>query len=207
MITEYTDNTIDDIADNNADDIAEDIADNNYDTIDEYEIKREIHRLEDRLLYNKNILFLYRLSKLYKKSSNISDIDIDVDPVNLTWSIQYNHRSNNYSSNYYDYNNNDEYPDKKSEICKKNTKISFGKNKKYFIKGGIAYNIYRNSSDELRIINKDYDLELDMKQQKNLIIRYSKNFDIPEYMALSVLLYISDNKWDDESIIHYLSII
>jgi hypothetical protein len=175
---------------------------NDLNNINEYEIKKEIILLEEEITAKKNKLFLYRLSKLYKHSPNISGITIEVDPANVSWNIKYTHETNNYNHNYYNVGDNLEM-----DSYKKHTKISIGKNKKYFIKGGISYNIYRNSNNELRIINKEYDLELDMSEQRNLIIRYSRNHDIPEYMALSILLYISDNKWDDESIIHYLSII
>jgi hypothetical protein len=93
------------------------------------------------------------------------------------------------------------------ETVEKETVVIFGKNKKYFIKGGIKYNIYKNSTSELRIINSEYDLELDMEEQYSLINRYANNVNIPECLALSVFLYLSDNKWDDLNIITYLSVI
>ncbi len=92
-------------------------------------------------------------------------------------------------------------------VEKKVTQISFGKLKKYFLKGGIKFNIYRNSNGELRIINSDYEFELDLEEQKSLISKYSSNKNVPEWLALKVFLYISYNKWDDRSIINHLSVI
>jgi hypothetical protein len=92
-------------------------------------------------------------------------------------------------------------------VEKKITQISFGKLKKYFLKGGIKFNIYRNSNGELRIINSDYEFELDLEEQKSLILKYTSNKNVPEWLALKVFLYISYNKWDDRSIINHLSVI
>jgi hypothetical protein len=92
-------------------------------------------------------------------------------------------------------------------VEKKITQISFGKLKKYFLKGGIKFNIYRNSNGELRIINSDYEFELDLEEQKSLILKYASNKNVPEWLAIKVFLYISYNKWDDRSIINHLSVI
>ena len=101
----------------------------------------------------------------------------------------------------------EETSDETSDKIEKETYVSFGKNKKYFIKGCIKYNIYKNSTGELRIINSEYDLELDMEEQYLLINKYANNVNIPESLALSVFLYLSDNKWDDLNIITYLSVV
>ena len=94
------------------------------------------------------------------------------------------------------------------EHRKNKTLIIFGKSKKYFIKGGyVPYNIYKNSAGELRIINSEYDLELDMDEQYELINSYASNINIPECLALSVFLYLADNKWDDLNLITYLSVV
>ena len=76
-----------------------------------------------------------------------------------------------------------------------------------FIKGGIKYNIYKNSKGDLRIINLDYDLELDMDEQYSLIYRYAYNKNIPECIALRIFLYMIYNKWDDDDMTTYLSVV
>ena len=71
----------------------------------------------------------------------------------------------------------------------------------------LRFKIYRKSSKILSIINKDYNIELDIMEQTALIERYSKNKNIPEWLALKVFLSIRENEWDDESVINYFSII
>ncbi len=89
----------------------------------------------------------------------------------------------------------------------KTTLISFGKSDKYFIRGGVKYNIYTNSKGELRIVNTDYDSELDIDEQKSLISKYANNKNIPESFALCILLYMAYNKWDDTSMAIHLSVV
>jgi len=192
--------------------------------MDENEFRIYILKLEKELKDSKEKLFLNRLSKLYDKSLQncISEIKIDIDQKNNDWNICYKHNTKNYSLDNYLYDldtTNNASSDIKNhlyeinketvekETVEKETVVIFGKNKKYFIKGGIKYNIYKNSTSELRIINSEYDLELDMEEQYSLINRYANNVNIPECLALSVFLYLSDNKWDDLNIITYLSVI
>ena len=187
------------------------------------EFRLYIIKLEKELKECKQKLFLNRFSKLYKKNIQpcISNIKIDIDHKNNDWVISYEHYTNYYSINNYTINNAEIYDDNlnykkqdnspspkaKTNSEEKKTIISFGKSKKYFIIGGIKYNIYRNSSGDLRIINSDYDLELDMEEQYELINNYATNINIPECLALSVFIYLSDNKWDDINLITYLSVV
>jgi hypothetical protein len=185
------------------------------------EFRLYILTLEKELKECKQKLFLNRFSKLYKKNIQpcISNIKIDIDHKNNDWVVSYEHYTNNYSINNYTinnaeiYNDNLNYNKQANNITtdaateKKKTIISFGKSKKYFIRGGIRYNIYRNSSGDLRIINSDYDLELDMEEQYELISSYANNVNIPECLALSVFIYLSDNNWDDTNLITYLSVV
>ena len=95
----------------------------------------------------------------------------------------------------------------KKSKTEKTTFVTFGKSERYFIKGGTKYNIYNNSKGELRVVNTEYDSELDIEEQCQLISRYSKNKNLPECMALQIFLYMSYNKWDDLSMAIHLSMI
>jgi len=196
------------------------------------ELKAEILGLEELLKQKKKKLFNLRLFKMYKstndavaisetKSTNDAvaisetkstsdndpyDINIYVDPTDNTWCISYVHCTTSYDPTAYAYND-ESADDSDTVISTKETKISFGKAKKYFIKGGIKLNLYRNSAGELRIINPDYEYDLDLNEQKSLVERYSKNKNIPEWLAIKVLLYVSNNKWDDKSIVKHFSVI
>jgi hypothetical protein len=192
----------------------------------------EIHKLEKIINMKKNMLFLARLSKMCNADlrDTISNIIINIDREESTWTITYTHTTNSYDPNDYlndTYLNEDETEEivdiisgncttnGLEEITSKNsdtrykkvTVISFGKHKKYFIKGGIKLSIYHNSAGELRIINPNYDFELDLDEQKNLITEYSNNKNIPECLALSVFLYMSYNKWDDTSIVNHFGLV
>jgi hypothetical protein len=196
---------------------------------DETEIKREIHYLENLLDQKKNALFMRRLMNMFDYESmdfdtkikypppTISNIKIFVDTNDNTWNITYTHTTNSYNINDYLYEKSDsdssdteslaDEPIPDIKPASKITEISFGKHKKYFIKGGIKYTIYRNSSKELRIINSDYDIDLDVDKQFSLVTKYSQNSSIPEWFALSVFLYIAEHKWDDVAVAKHFSII
>jgi hypothetical protein len=163
------------------------------------EIKRLSRELDDK----KKLLFRQRLSTIYRLDPTISDIVIDTTAT--TWSITYEHTTDAFSPlNYLIEDEIDGPPDSKPAV---NT-VVFGRNdKKYFIKGCIKFSIYRNSRGDLRIINPEYEFDLDMEEQNDLINRYAAEQNIPESFALSVFKYISRNKWDDQSMITYLSVI
>lgn len=196
---------------------------------DETEIKREIHNLEQSLEQKKNALFMRRLMNMFNPTlmgfetnvgdlpPTISNVKIMVDTDDNTWMITYTHTTDTYDINDYLYEKSDsdssdtesldEEPIPDVKPTSKVTEISFGKHKKYFIKGGIKYTIYRNSSKDLRIINSDYDVDLDVDKQFSLVTKYSQNSSIPEWLALSVFLYIAEHKWDDVAIATHFSIV
>jgi hypothetical protein len=189
----------------------------------DHSLTEEIRNLEIIIEKKKRALFLLRLSKMYEASLSdvISNISIEVDRNEKTWCITYTHITDeysvdNYSNETYIERETDELDDNLSHLpleeipVEKNKKISvisFGKNKKYFIKGGIKFSIYRNSANELRIINPNYDFELDLDEQKYLVTEYSRNKHIPECLALSIFLYMSYNKWDDTAIVNHFSLV
>jgi len=168
------------------------------------ELTKEIKELEIKLKEAKKMLINLRLKEIHCMI-NVSNIEIECSDVN--WEISYIHNTNNFSYKYYD---NEYYVDSDFDNADtgftKNTTIRFGKNdKKYFIKGVKKFNIYRNSKKELRIIVNDYEFEMDFEENQILLENYIKNFDIPESFALTIFLHIINNKWDDESIINYIS--
>lgn len=176
------------------------------------ELRSEILELEKSLDSKKKKLFNMRLAKIYGKTNeetiDISNINIVVDPSDNTWQISYLHHTDTYDPSAYAYDESaDDSNNEDPTIAARNTSIVFGKAKKYFIKGGIKLNVYRNSTGELRIINPDYEFDLDLEEQKKLMLHYSENNNLPEWLAIKVLLYISDNKWDDQSIINHFSVI
>lgn len=174
---------------------------------DEKELKAEIYNLEKILAEKKGKLFNDRLRSLYpvQLNSAITHNGISCTANTQEWKITYTHSTDQYSSDLYiteDESSSDEPP-----VALQST-ISFGKSgKKYFLKGGVEFNIYRNSTGELRVINPEYDFEIDMDEHRALIHKYSINVDIPEACALSVFQYIADNKWDDAAVINYLSVV
>jgi hypothetical protein len=180
---------------------------------DEEKITSNILDLEKKITDQKKNLSMLRLCKLLGiseqsiESLGIKKIkfDIGVD----TWNITYIHHTNKYDENDYDFDSDSEG---ETEVCPKTTQIRFGKTLKYYIKrpSGIRstrFKLYRNSKKELRVINTDYDIELDMDEQMELIHKYSENKNIPEWMALKVIIYICENEWQDNHIINYFKII
>lgn len=187
------------------------------------ELRNEIIKLEKELHIKKNKLFLLRLEKIAGislENTGISDIKIVLDENENTWNISYNHFTNAYSIDNYrcdnfdsdleddsDDNNLEDYSNIENNTVEKKSKISFGKLNKYFINGNIKLLVYRNSTGELRIINQEYEFDLDLDQQRKLMEKYSENTNIPEWFAIKVLLFFSHNKWDDKDIITHLSIV
>lgn len=187
------------------------------------DLKTEILQLEKILSQKKKQLFFNRLEKIAGDSLNskgIDNIDIQHNSTDKTWQISYTHKTNNYSSSMYAYSgdsdsDHDQEPDINSAQhsaqefsgIPKETKISFGKSNKYFIKGGIKLHVYRNTAGELRVINPEYEFDLDLDEQKKLVREYSENHDLPEWFAIVVMLYLSDNEWDDAAFINHLSIV
>lgn len=177
-------------------------------------LRSEILQLEIELNAKKKLLYLQRLYKIIGYSDglpNIVNINIKTDPDDDTWSISYTHKTSEYSLlNYlYEKNDNIEEDDKNT----KTSKIVFGASisgngaKKYFIKGGAPLDLYKTSMNELRIINLEYQFDIDYDEQKELITSYSENDNIPEYAAIKFMIYMSDNEWDDTAIINHFTMI
>jgi hypothetical protein len=187
-------------------------------------LEKEIKELEVILNEKKRQLFINRLQTICGRkfaNSNISSIKINVNsgPDPLEWCISYEHKTNNYKESAYSVASSNTTDDEEAAphvykedgedntgIAKSST-ITFGKSAKYYIKGGRKFAIYRNAANELRIINKDYEYDLDLDEQHALINKYTENTDIPEWMAIKIFLYLSDNKWSDEDFIIHLSIV
>lgn len=184
--------------------------------ITEETLKNKIEQLKAEVIQYEEELFILRLYKLISLSkedvnnAGISNIKITSSENEL--SIRYVHHTNYYDENNY-VNNSDSNIE--TEPYEKNTTIEFGvvlipdKNPKYYLKGNKSarFKIYRKSSKILSIINKDYNIELDIMEQIALIERYSKNKNIPEWLALKVFLSIRENEWDDTSVINYFSVV
>ena len=182
-------------------------------------LKNEILQLNILIKEKNNEVFIYKLYKLVEIEDVdtyipavielcISDIHLNIQTD--TWSIEYKHHTNEYNENDYNYHN-----DSDCEITPlhKITYVKFGIDKKYYIKISNTSNefkdsrfkIYRNSKKELRVINMDYDIELDVDEQYELITNYTLNRNIPEWLALLVFKNLSDNEWSDINVISYFS--
>jgi len=194
------------------------------------ELREEILELEKDLTEKKKQLFLKRLEKIAGCSfvdSGILSLNIVTDQDENTWQISYVHYTKSYNPVDYLYStntdsDNDVIENQEADVSKpegstpdknefsrkhKKTRIVFGKAAKYFIKGGVQLNIYRNTTGEIRITNPDYEFDLDLDEQRSLSRTYSENYNLPEWFAISVLLFMSDNKWDDDAIINHLSFV
>lgn len=173
-------------------------------------LKEEILALTNTLALKKHQLFLDRLlhMNLDKLITNARNFNITTNPELQEWSVSYTHDTQKYDVNYYIPDGEEQHECSDVEPVSKISNISFGKSgKRYFLKGGLKFNIYRNSAGELRVTNPEYDFDIDMEEHKQLIHKYSENTNIPEACALSVFQYISYNKWDDSDVINYLSIV
>jgi len=169
-------------------------------------LKKEIINLEKTLSQKRSQFFRLRLFKLVNFvgiSSIIGDIEFDIDE---NWSITYTHYTDKYDENNYIYDSDSEL---ETDPRPKTTKITFGNNEGYFIQGnhGDRFIIYRNSKNILRIVNADYTAEIGIADQTELVKNYSNNINIPEWLAIKLFLYMSENDWDDNNIKSYLSIV
>ena len=177
-------------------------------------LRSEILQLESELNTKKKLLYLQRLYKIMRYAGelpNITNINITTSADDDTWSISYTHKTSNYSLLNYLYEKNDivDADDKNT----KTSKIMFGASisgngiKKYFIKGGASLDLYKTSMNELRIINLEYQFDIDYDEQRELIATYAENDNIPEYAAIKFMIYMSDNEWDDIDIINHFTMI
>jgi len=179
------------------------------DQASESKLKQEIQELEEQLDTKLAAFFIIRLRKMLGVSEQgladwgITDVSISIDTD--SWVIGYTHTTEKYNEN--NYNCGDE-SETEVESKPKTSKILFGNDDRYFLSGQNTrvgrFKIYTNSQKTLRVINSDYDIELDKDAQSDLIRQYSENKDIPEWAALKFFTYMCDNKWDSDSIIKHL---
>lgn len=169
------------------------------------QLKSEILDLEAKINIKRQEFFKYRFKQLYPDYLNQNVQNINIKTKSGNWEIKYKHFTEKYTFN--NYLLEDESDDPDDQPIQKTSHIKFGKNNtEYYIKGSIVdYKIYRNSKGNLRVINTEYDFDLDLDEQKNLIVRYAINKDIPEAIALSIFIYMIDNQWDDQSMYIYLT--
>jgi hypothetical protein len=169
--------------------------------ITESKLKTEILHLEEQLDNKLTEFFLIRFRKMLGisnqglKDSGVTSITINIDID--SWVIGYTHKTNHYNEN--NYNCGDE-SETEVESKPKISKILFGHSDTYFLSGQNThvgrFKIYTNSQKTLRVINSDYDIELDRDAQSELIRQYTENNAIPEWIALKFFTYMCDNKWD-----------
>jgi hypothetical protein len=179
-------------------------------------LKNKIQDLKMQIANFEHQLFTFRLYKLLglteKEMTEKGVTNIVINTTDSEFLISYTHHTDMYDENNY-VNDNDSHIE--TEIYKKTSCIELGKtnvlgkNSKYYIKGNKSarFKIYRKTKNILSIINKDYDTELDIDEQTELIEKYSKNSNIPEWLALKVFLYIRENEWNDDNICNYFGVI
>jgi hypothetical protein len=180
------------------------------DQITEAKLKAEIIYLEEQLDNKLTEFFLIRLRKMLGISEHgLKDNGVTSITINIgidSWVIGYTHKTDQYNEN--NYNCGDE-SETETESKSKISKILFGHTDNYFLSGQNThvgrFKIYTNSQKTLRVINSDYDIELDKDAQSELIRQYTENAAIPEWVALKIFTYMCDNKWDSDSIITHLS--
>ncbi len=151
--------------------------------------------------------------------SNIFNIIFIYDENN--WKIKYTHMTDSYSAKNYIYkksyiddsdsesdNENSDSDNENLESYNKKTKISFGyKKNKYYIK------YYNNTLQDIkiytscklpRLYSDSYEFtNIDMD---NLLDQYSKNYDIPEWLMITILNKIYESNIYSKFIIDYFSI-
>ena len=186
----------------------------------EEKLRTEIRELSAKLADMKHELFNLRLFNMLGKTeqelaaAGITDIcfgindentDDSDDSENTQWFITYTHHIINYDDNAY-INNVDSEAD--TSPVDKTFHMSFGKNKKYYIKGNnkTRFKVYKNSLQELRIINTDYSIELDMDEHEALSAKYMTNLHIPEWIAIKVFCHMSEQEWSDDNLINYMRV-
>lgn len=185
----------------------------NKSVLSETELKENIIDLTDQLdgMYTK--LFLMRFLKIIKSSEEellaggVSNLEFHITPNE--WKISYDHETDNFNGNNYNYHSDSDDEEIKDRI--KISNVEFGMARKYYIKGtnirSTRFKIYKNSKKELRIINADYDIELDLDDQYSLVKKYTNNYTIPEWVAIRFFLYMAKNDLESEDIINHFDVL
>lgn len=164
-------------------------------------ITQQIEHYEKLLAEARHQLFMSRISTMVGEISTVKNVTFSSNGANwtITYSCIVTYDENNYN------HNDDSEADTMPSI--KTFELSFGKGKKYFINGNQQrFKIYRNSTNKLRILNADYTADLDIDEQEILIDSYSFNYNIPEWFAIRILLFMEKNEWSDENLITYLDL-
>lgn len=185
-------------------------------TPEEEKLKAEMLDLKKKYAICKRKYFILRLWKLLKPTAEnmktIQNIKIYMqnDKSDQKWYISYLHHTDNYNVNDYILHEDSEV---ENEDKAKDTNITFGYETqngkpKYYIKGNsqTRFKVYRTNKKSLSIVNTDYDVDLDIDEQTELIEKYSNNNNIPEWLALKILLYFRENEWENSNIVAYFSI-
>lgn len=153
----------------------------------------EINKLDDNIKFKNSIL---KITFTFSKGTK-----------NNNWSILYIHYTKNYNTANYCFSetSEDEIRSDNQDIQKK-SRISFGyMNGKYFIKPNFReLKVYKD--DNLpRLYNLDYEYELGLfgDDLDILLKKYSDNYNIPEWMAVSFLTQIRKQKKMPIDIIKY----
>lgn len=127
------------------------------------------------------------------------------------WEINYTHNTAEFHPSMYDINSDSETDSNTSTVkpVPTTTKITISKRgRRFFIQGGnVQFNIYYNSEDKIRIINKDYCEGMSLEDYDILASYYANTSCIPESFALAILLYLNKHRWDDGALATYLTVV
>jgi hypothetical protein len=161
-----------------------------------------IKNLQKKLATAKYDLFMSRILTIV--GGEIANIkNIKFTSTGNYWVISYKCQVTYDENNY----NNSEDSEVETSPVVKCFEMTFGREKRYFINGNQQrFKIYRNSSGKLRILNSDYTADLDIEEQETLLNIYSFNYNIPEWFAIKIFLFMDKNDWSDENLITYLDL-
>jgi hypothetical protein len=142
-----------------------------------------------------------------KQSPCISNVEFKTGPDG-EWALSYAHATEQFCVN--DYANSEESDDEDARVAPRTTKVTLGWSADggYHFKGSgkINLKIYtHNASGSLRVINAHYRMELSIDEQTNLMRRYAKNKNVPEWLGISTLLTLQEYKWGNLDLVRYLT--
>jgi long-subunit fatty acid transport protein len=172
------------------------------------EFKQLVESIEEKQRELDDLMEKYLIAKIKKFSrdtANISNIKFFYSPVdNQNWTFSYDFKTSNYKET--DYLIDKDAKNIILEPIEFACKVIFGYKDGYFISGGTChrFSIYKNSSGLMRIINKEYQIEV--IKHADLINSYTTNINIPEYLALQIMLQLFSFRWTNEKIISYFKL-
>lgn len=178
------------------------------------ELRNEIIELEKQLKIKKEILFRNRLLQFLDVTEElltlcgISDLNVEIKPDSKTdWKLTYTH-TNTY--------NEDDYVDDIEHSVHyaphmRTTQVKCGRSlANHYIQSNVGRNrfsVYIKNATIIRVVNKDYNIELDISEQNKLMQKYTQNKSIPEWLAIHMFLCINKHSWNDSDIVVHLSIV